>query len=213
MEGKERYLNAATGRFTLELIIIYLLPVLALKLLFPGREFFHYFNEIMVFFVCWTVGAGIYAYRREFSWSDVGFTARGLPRSLLLNLLIVAVATGVIVLLAGPRLFDAPRMPRVFSWFPLFYIFLSCPAQEFLYRGLLFGLLERAGLRHPALLILLTASAYASMHILFLKPLIVPLTFAIGLVWGVLYWRVRNLWGLIVAHIVLGFLSMAAGLA
>lgn len=213
MELKREHFREGPLRFVLELTVIYLLPVIALKLLFPGREFFHHFKGIMAFFVCWSAAAGFYAYRRGFLWKDVGFTARELPRSLLFNLLTVAVAAGVIVLIAGPRLFEAPRMPRVFSWFPFFYIFLSCPAQEFLYRGLLFGLLERAGLRHPAILILLPAAAYASMHLLFPKPLIVPLTFAIGLVWGVLYWRVRNLWGLIAAHIALGFLSMAAGLA
>ncbi|HSA34589.1 MAG TPA: CPBP family intramembrane metalloprotease [bacterium] len=213
MEPKRAYFREGPLRFALELTVIYLLPVIALKLLFPGREFSRHFKEIMVFFVCWSAAAGYYAHRSGFSWKEVGLTARELPRSFLFNLLVVAVAAGVIVLLAGPRLFEAQRMPRTTYWFPLFYIFLSCPAQEFLYRGLLFGLMERAGLRHPALLILLTAATYASMHILFHKPLIVPLTFAIGIVWGTLYWRVRNLWGLIVAHIALGFLSMAAGLA
>ncbi|HNT28711.1 MAG TPA: CPBP family intramembrane metalloprotease [bacterium] len=213
MELKREHFREGLLRFALELTLIYLLPVIALKLLFPGREFSRHFKEIMAFFVCWSAAAGYYAHRRGFSWKDMGFTAQGLPRSLLYNLLLMAIAAGVIVLIAGPRLFDAPRMPRATHWFPLFYIFLSCPAQEFLYRGLLFGLMERAGLRHPALLILLTAATYASMHILFHKPLIVPLTFAIGLVWGALYWRVRNLWGLIAAHIALGFLSMAAGLA
>ncbi len=199
-------------RFALELAVIYLLPVLLIKLLFPGRQFFSHFRGFMAFFVCWAIAAAIYARVSGLSFPQMGFTREKLFRSLVLNLLIMAVAMTVIVALAAPRLLLDPKLPRSI-WFPLFYIFLSCPSQEFLYRGLLFPLMERGGIRHAVLLVIVSAAAYSFLHILFLKPLIVPLTFAIGIAWGIIYWRVRNIWGLILSHAVLGLLSIMAGLA
>lgn len=199
-------------RFALELALIYLVPVAVIKFGLGSRYFFSHFKEFMAFFVCWAIGAAIYGRLSGLSIAKMGFTREKLFQTLVLNLLIIAAATAVIVALASPRMLLAPKMPRSI-WFPLFYIFLSCPSQELLYRGLLFPLMERSGIRNAALLVIISASAYSFLHILFGKPLIVPLTFTIGIAWGIIYWRVRNIWGLILSHAVLGLLSIMAGLA
>lgn len=197
-------------RFALELAGIYLLPVLIIKFGLGSRYFFMHFKEFMAFFVCWSIGAGVYAYRCRISLKELGLTRDRLASSLLVNLVVMLLAATVVVALAGPRLLLNPHLPR-YAWFPFFYIFLSCPSQEFLYRGLLFPLMERAGIRHGLALVLISTAAYAFLHILFNKPYMVPLTFAIGIAWGIIYWRIRNLWGIMLSHALLGMMTILAG--
>lgn len=198
-------------RFALELAIIYLLPVAVIKFGLGSRYFFSHFKEFMAFFVCWSIGAGVYAYRCRMSLRELGITGERIGLSLLVNIAVMAIAATVVILIAGPRLFLNPHISR-HAWFPFFYIFLSCPSQEFLYRGLLFPLMERAGIRHGTALILISTAAYVFLHILFNKPYMLPLTFAIGIAWGTIYWRVRNLWGIMLSHALLGMLTILAGL-
>jgi len=198
-------------RFALELAVIYVIPVAVIKFGLGSRYFFSHFKEFMAFFVCWSIGAGVYARFSGFSWKELGFTTDRLKRSLFINTLVMLLAVAVILFIAGDRLLLKPHMPRN-PWFPFFYIFLSCPSQEFLYRGLLFPLMERSGIRHGVWLVLISTVAYAFLHILFHKPYMVPLTFAIGIAWGIIYWRVRNLWGIMLSHALLGMLTIFAGL-
>ncbi|HOW52762.1 MAG TPA: CPBP family intramembrane metalloprotease [bacterium] len=198
-------------RFALELAVIYIVPVTFIKFGLGSRYFFSHFKEFMALFVCWSIGAGIYAWASGLSRKELGFTVERLGRSLFLNFVIMLLAITVVLLLAGDRLLAKPHLPRSY-WFPLFYIFLSCPSQEFLYRGLLFPLMERSGIRHGFWLVLISTVAYAFLHIIFHKPFMIPLTFAIGIAWGIIYWRIRNLWGIMLSHATLGLLTILAGL-
>lgn len=198
-------------RSAAEILFIYVAPVAVIKTVW-GDIFFFHFKEFMVFFVFWAIGAALYGRGSGLSWEEMGFTRRMLGRSLVLNAAITLIAAGVVLWLAAPRLISHPHIPRNL-WFPLFYIFLSCPAQEFLYRGLAFPLMERGGIRSGPVLVVVSALLYAALHIFFTKPLILPLTFLMGLGWGMIYLFVRNLWGLIFSHALVGMLAIVAGLA
>lgn len=198
-------------RLGAELLVVYVLPVAFIKAVW-GDVFFFHFRAFMAFFVFWAIGTAVYGRLSGLSFSDMGFTRSLLVRSLLLNALVTVAAIGAVFWLAGPRLLGSPHLPRNI-WFPLFYVFLSCPAQELLYRGLAFPLMERGGIRSGAALVVVSAILYASLHLFFTKPFIIPLTFLIGLGWGTIYLFVRNLWGLILSHALVGMLAIMAGLA
>jgi len=194
-----------------ELFLIYGAPVMVIKAVW-GDVFFFHFKAFMAFFVAWAVGAALYGRLTGLSFEVMGFTSRALGRSLALNAVLTILAAGAVVWLAAPRLLYNPHIPRS-MWFPFFYVFLSCPAQEFLYRGLAFSLMERGGIRNGPALVVVSALLYALLHIFFTKPLILPLTFLIGLGWGTVYLFIRNLWGPILSHALVGTLAILAGLA
>ncbi len=205
------FMKKPACRLAVEILVIYLAPVILIEVVW-GAVFFLHFRVFMAFFVVWAAVAACYGRMSGLSFSAMGFTRRSLMRSFLLSGIVTLLAIGVILWLAGPRLVTRPHLPRSL-WFPLFYVFLSCPAQEFLYRGLAFSLMERGGVKSGVALIIVSALLYASLHIFFTKPLVLPLTFLIGLGWGTMYLWVRNLWGLILSHIVVGMIAIAAGLA
>lgn len=98
--------------------------------------------------------------------------------------------------------------------FGVFYALVSCPAQELFYRGLLFAVLKRLGLGPWWLTVPLTALSYAGLHLLFSGiPAVVPITFALGLLWGALYHRFPSVWAAAGSHAVLGLMAMRAGVA
>ncbi len=203
--------SSSLRRLALELILIYLLPVAVIKIVW-GDVFFFYFRAFMAFFVFWAIVSAAYGRWSGLSFLEMGFTRRLLGCSLLVNALVTVVVIGGIVWLAAPRLLTHPHFPRSL-WFPLFYVFLSCPAQEFLYRGLIFSILERGGVRNGVVLVVVSAFLYASLHVFFTKPFMVPLTFLMGLCWGTIYLFFRNLWGIILSHVLVGLIAIMAGIA
>jgi hypothetical protein len=106
------------------------------------------------------------------------------------------------------------RQPRAIDWwwFAPFYVAVSCPAQEFLCRGFLFAEMQRRGITGAGAQIAVSAVSYAFLHIVYRDWLAVVASLAIGGVWGALYRRYPNLWGVILSHAVLGLVSIRVGL-
>jgi membrane protease YdiL (CAAX protease family) len=151
------------------------------------------------------------AWRRGTPAADLGLRSDNFKPALALNAAL-AIALGSALLAAFAL--GLMRQPRAIDWwwFAPFYVAVSCPAQEFLCRGFLFAEMQRRGITGAGAQIAVSAVSYAFLHIVYRDWLAVVASLAIGGVWGALYRRYPNLWGVILSHAVLGLVSIRVGL-
>ncbi len=147
---------------------------------------------VYVYFFCGALWIGL----RRWTWSQLGFSWRGLGLSLVCGGILIAerpIAYLALGLPLGLRLFDLGRIAgEVFFYF----VFVSL-VEELLFRGLLYQILE--AWRGPALAIFGSALCFAVWHIGWAGPLIVA-HFFLGVVDGLIRWRAGGIAGLILAH-------------
>jgi membrane protease YdiL (CAAX protease family) len=96
-------------------------------------------------------------------------------------------------------------------FFYIFYILVSCPFQEFVYRGYLFHALDILHLKRWSRIIV-AAILYSFVHVIYGDPYILLSTFIAGMLWNMHYDMIRNLAGVIVSHAILGVLTITLGL-
>lgn len=178
------------------------IPILILIRVIPWDLKFHMLTigAILIYILLRIIGI-----RNE----QLGFSTRDTLKSLRdvmpLTLGLVALAAGILVL-------DGSRYSPTEDWkFFLFYVFISCPAQEFLYRGAMRAMCQSE--RLPVWLEYTTASLlFAFVHVIYRDSLTVVFMLVVGLAWYHLYRRTENLIGVTVSHAILGVLTIATGL-
>lgn len=121
--------------------------------------------------------------------------------------LLLAIPIVVIAAINEPR-YDNSELT---IFFYLFYVLISCPSQEFVYRGYLFHSLDILQLR-KWLRIVVAATLYSFVHVIYGDPYILLTTFIAGVLWNIYYDRLRSLAGVTVSHAILGVLTIALGL-
>lgn len=185
--------------------LVYVLPVvLILVEVIP-------FDYKYVVLVGMALGLGTYSCLRGFSWADLGFSLQNFVPStkrILPVTLGLTIAVLVVYLLGWLPSNGSPGKPLGFYFF---YIFVSSPVQEFLYRGFLFHLLSEAGIK-TQWRIVTTATLYSFVHIIFRDSAAMVGTLLIGLFWGWVYEKDRNVYSMTISHSILGSLSLLANL-
>jgi uncharacterized protein len=121
--------------------------------------------------------------------------------------LILAVLTMIAAVANQPR-YDNSGLSIGFY---LFYVLVSCPFQEFAYRGYLFPALDTLSLQ-KWVRIIIAAILYSFLHIIYKDIYIIVFTFITGLIWNIHYEKYRNLASVTVSHIILGVLTIRLGL-
>lgn len=143
-----------------------------------------------------------------FTNSDLGITTKNTKESIscVLPLTVVLAIVGVVIWICGYS-----RITPNEHWsFFLFYIFISSPVQEFLYRGALNAALDKWKLSYISQMIIST-TLYSFVHIIYKDWITLLLTFIIGLIWFFCYKKTKNLFGVSISHAVLGFVTIVAG--
>lgn len=95
--------------------------------------------------------------------------------------------------------------------FYLFYIFISSPIQEFLYRGALTSILQQINFRKSSI-ILISSILYSLAHLGYKDLITCILTFLIGLLWHQKYLKTKNLTGVTISHAILGVITIFIGI-
>jgi membrane protease YdiL (CAAX protease family) len=107
-----------------------------------------------------------------------------------------------------------PHEPFVEWWESARFLLLFVPIsvlQEILFRGILMNFLERA-FKSPIFIILLNASVFAFLHVIYLNSIFVlPMTFIAGIGFAWMYYQYKNLILISVSHTVLNFIAVAMG--
>lgn len=202
MEGK--LVSKEQQKVILIVGLAYILPVLLIYLeLVPFRA---------RFYILILAAVAILAIARlyRFSTVELGFTKQHLRSSLsaiALPTLASALLMFIYYFIQGPRIDNS-----AYKWtFYLFFVLVSSPLQEFLYRGFLLGIFSRAKLA-IWLQILLSTLLYSFVHLIYQDVPTLLSTFIVGLFWGCHYARYRNLYSIIVSHSVLGAIAILVGL-
>ena len=141
--------------------------------------------------------------------SDIGITRQRTIYSLKTVLPItiaLIIAAGLFLLLEKPRF-----SPTEGIGFYIFYILISCPAQELLFRGILSRMLQELRL-HRALELGVAAALFGYAHIIYGDMLTVVVMSIVGLFWYRAYQRSSNLIGVTISHVVLGVMTIALGI-
>lgn len=187
--------------FTIMLIIYITIPLL---ILFIPKLY------DLKFYILTILGILIYIAFRLFNikHEDIGIN-KNIINSIKRNLSLIMIAIIVIIIL---KVIGIDRYnPDENIYFYLFYIFISCPIQEFLYRGI-FGYFENYLIKNKYLMIIISSMCYSFVHIIYKDFLTLCLTFILGVILYSLYRKDYNLVGVSLSHIIIGILTIALGI-
>lgn len=186
---------------TIILIFYTFIPILIL--------FNNYLFEIK-FYILTFIGLIIFIIMKFFKVKnkDLGINKDNILASIKRNLLLMILFVIIIILLK--ILHIDKYVPNETVLFYLFYVFISCPIQEFLYRGV-FGYFE-INTTNNYLWVIISSLYYSFVHIIYKDIVTCIFTFIIGIVWYLLYRKDYNLCGVILSHIILGMLTISLGI-
>lgn len=197
------------------LSLLRFLPVLSLLFFLPAALIavgfipFAYRMPLLILSFCLTV---LYSFYRGFTLFELGFRTDNLIQSLKVNIVFASLFSVLLGLLFYFEKIPGPYYPALSIFVP-FYLIVSSPLQEFLFRGFLFAEMRAAGVRSSWMLVLFSAFSFSFIHIIYGDWLTLALTFGIGLLWAGIYYHIPNLAGISVFHGVVGLLGVLAGIA
>ncbi len=199
-----KFIDRERQKVILIVIFGYILPVLLVYLgLIP---FSWRFYALIIATIAIFAIARLY----RFSPGEVGLTNKNLGTSLkaiALPTLASALLMFLYYSMQGSRIDNS-----AYTWtFYLFFVFVSSPIQEFLYRGFLFSIFTRAKLVIWAQ-ILLSALLYSFVHLIYRDVPTLLSTFVMGIFWGYHYAKYRNLHSIIISHSLQGAIAILVGL-
>ena len=121
---------------------------------------------------------------------ELGITKKNFLLSIKRNIPIIIFGILIIIIL---KLLGVNRfISNENKFFVLFYIFISCPIQEFLYRGV-FGYFDLKIINNNTLVTLISSFCNSFVHIIYKDLFTCIITFVIGIVWYRLYRKDSNL--------------------
>lgn len=118
----------------------------------------------------------------------------------LIVALVIVRATGLI----KPSYFGESAL------FYIFYIFMSAPLQEFVFRSLMFRELNIYFKKDWAKL-LIAAAIFSFGHFAYRSPSVLLMTFVAGFFWGLIYLKKPNFWAVAISHAVVGAVTVFLG--
>lgn len=194
--------------------LLVLLSFILMVLYFPVTliwlgiiPFAYRFHALAVLLTAWLV----YTVRRKHGLRDLGFRCDNLKGSLFWNGILCA-AGGCIMYLT--YLAGYLRTSPIAVWLPFYiiYVFILVPIQELIFRSILFAEMKKINISDYRWLIAISTVSFCFLHIIYKHPTILGITFCSGLMWGIIYNRYPNIWGVSMSHAVLGSMAIAFGL-
>lgn len=192
-----------TRNLFITILILYItLPLIILAI--PTLFFYK-------FYILTAVGVFIYFLFRlnKVTAKELGIKKENTIKSLKRNFPLIAIMSIAIIF---SKLFNLNRFtPTETIGFYIFYVFVSCPIQEFLYRGV-FGYFEKKFPRIGHWMIVIASFCYSLVHIIYKDIFTLLITFLIGLIWYYLYRKDYNLLGISISHAILGIMTILLGI-
>lgn len=160
---------------------------------------------------CAVIGMISYTLVRKLDWTGLGFRRDTLKRSLLWNCGTTFLFLVILFFLQSSGLIVKGTTP-FWPVFYIVYILVLSPVQEFFFRSILFAELKLIRPRSPWFIIMLSSLSFCFLHIIYRCPFTMFATLFMGIVWGIIYYRYPNFWGVTFSHAVLGAAAIAVGL-
>lgn len=189
--------------YALIILCIYIgLPTFILVGILPF-DFKFYFLTISAVLTC--------AFARGLGTSntEMGITKINCKKSIVtvLPITIIFALAGIVIWVLG----YSRIVPNESMYFFVFYILMSSPVQEFLYRGVIPGMLNKMNYGYHVQLIV-SSILYSFVHIIYKDWITLVLTLIIGIVWFISYKKSNNILGVSISHAVLGIVTILAGI-
>ena len=189
---------------------ILLAIILMVYILFPILILLNGYLYEIKFYILTIISAMIYILFKAFKVpnKELGISKDNILKSIKRNLILIVIS--IIIIIVFKMLNIDKYNPDESLLFYIFYILISCPAQEFLYRGI-FGYFDMNS-KYNYLWIVLSSLCYSFVHIIYRDILTCVLTFIIGIIWYMLYKKDKNLCGVTLSHMVLGVATIFLGI-
>ena len=203
ISGAERLAFHQTGIFRFLCMLFFSLYMPAV-LIWSDIIPFHYRFHILF---CILAGFLFCCFLRRYSFHELGFRTDNLGHSLRWNLLFCAFGA------VGLYLIDKAGIGRqghsnYFLWSYALYIFFLGPAQEIVFRGILFAEMRRIRIFNKKWILLISTLSFCFLHIIYNYPPLLVITFVSGLIWGLIFTKCPNIWATSLSHSLLGALAM-----
>lgn len=187
----------------IQILYLYIVPVLLLYFkIIPGS-----YRMVMLF----GIGLLLYAITKRAHWTpkDFGITKKFMKDFLPYLLFTIC---GVLFLFWLSEI--VPHRPFLSWWTNAKFLLLFIPisvVQEIAFRGILMRLLIKA-FNNPIFIIVLNASVFALIHVIYLNAkFVLPMTFIAGIGFAWMYYKYPNLILISVSHTILNFVGMILG--
>ena len=187
-----------------------LILILLIYLLVPILILYNSYLFKIKFYILTIIGVIIFILMKVFNIKnkDLGINKNNILKSIKRNLLLIIVSIIIIIIFKLLHIDKYNSNESIF--FYIFYILISCPIQEFLYRGV-FGYFEKV-YNNKYLWLIISCLLYSFIHIIYKDILTCILTFIIGIIWYILYRKDYNLVGVSISHIIIGILTISLGI-
>jgi len=186
-----------------QILYLYIIPVLLLYFkVLPGN-----FRFLMLF----GIAILLYGIVKHDHWT---YAEMGINRDFMKDIVPYFLFTigGVFFLVWLAQI--VPHSPFLEWWDNTRFLLLFIPIsilQEIVFRGVLMNMLRRT-FSSPIFIIILNASVFAMMHVIYLNSIFVlPMTFIAGIGFAWMYYQYENLPLISIAHTILNFTAMILG--
>lgn len=153
-----------------------------------------------------------YAIQKGITAEHLGFRHDTLKKALIYSVTLSAVISVLVFVGFRFGILGNWRGQTENIWFLLFYVFISAPIQEFIFRSLMFFELKQFFGAKKWLVIIVSAVIFSLAHAFFRSWGVLAVTFLAGLFWGVLYDETHNFWGVAVSHAIIGATAVILGI-
>lgn len=185
------------------LIFFYLIPILLLAYGAIPREASHAILIVMTLIMV------AYAITKPIPARELGIRRDNLKEALIWQGAVTLVLVVTLIIVSKTGLMH-PKYYEQSPLFYLFYIFLSAPLQEFVFRSLMFRELniyfkkDWAKLLVSVIVFSFAHYAYRDMSVLFI-------TLVAGIFWGAVYLKKPNFWAVAASHAIVGAVTVFLG--
>ena len=157
-------------------------------------------------------GLAYFCFHRRYRLDELGFRIDTLKSALELNLLFCAIGGMTLYISCKAGLLIPKNHNYDFFHIYVVYIFFLGPVQEIIFRGILFTETKRIQSGSDRLFLWISTLSFSFLHVIYRHPQILVIAFISGLVWGVIFIKRPNIWGVALSHSFLGTIAMVLGL-
>lgn len=189
-------------RFGVMFVIFFVVPY-AVMWVTKMPETYKYILITVIFMV--SVG---YSYFQQKKPKELGLRFDTLKKSMFWHGMLITAFTSIICFSYFNNLYRLSSEPDPSTASLVFYFFISCPVQEFLYRSFLFSEMERAKINNFWVQIFISGLAFSIFHIHREDIFTLAVTLFVGILWGIVYHKHPNFFSTALAHSTLGMVAL-----
>ena len=204
LEHKLEFSSWAVFKFVIFVLSGLYIPIIFLWLgIIPFEYRFYVSFFVIVSFL-------LFALQRKYRFRELGYRVDNFASSLCWNAIFCVLGSLSLYYASKYGLLNPVKsydIPYVY----IFYVVFLAPVQELLFRGVIFAEMRRIGNIDFRVVLLVSTFSFCFLHIIYNRPLLLIVSLVSGLIWGVIYIKWPNIWGVSLSHALLGIVAMFLG--